>query len=126
MIVQRVFVAAQQSKSSTYLLDELRRLGCEIVGPFSSSRDAHQQLPKYRVQLAILSFRLGAGSTSEIERWLRSAGTPIVYQVSAGHNRIPVRLRDGRLIAVPIELPVGDLLDIIESDPDFVAGLTCR
>ena len=127
MIVQRVFAAAQQSESGTYLLDELRRLGCEIIGPFSSCKDALQQLPLGRVQMGILSFRLVDGSSSEIERRLRSAGTPIVYQVLPGHDKIPVRLRDGRLIAVPRELPVGDLLDIIECDPDFVAGeLRCR
>jgi len=122
MIVHSVFVAAQPSEGRGYLLDELRRLGCEIVGPFSSCFDALQQLPNSRVQMGILSFCLADGTSSEIERRLRSAGTPIVYQVPPGHDKMPVRLRDGRLIAVPHELPVGDLLDIIESDPDFVAG----
>src|SRR3954451_11033312 len=78
MIVQRVFVAAQPSESRGYLLDELRRLGCEIVGPFSSSIDALQQLPNSRVQMGILSFCLADGTSSEIERRLRSAGTPIL------------------------------------------------
>jgi DNA-binding NarL/FixJ family response regulator len=123
MIVQRVFVAAQPNETRAYFVDELRRLGCEIVGPFSSSRDALQQLPTQRVQMGILSFRLLDGSTSEVERRLRSMGTPILYQVSSGHDRMPVRLRDGRLIAVPLELPVGDLLHIVESHPNFVAGI---
>ena len=126
MVVQRVFVAAQPSDTRAYLVDELRRLGCEIVGPFSSGRDALQQLPIDRVQMGILSFRLEDGGTSEIERRLRSAGAPIVYQGSPGHDRMPVRLRNGRLIAVPLGLPVGDLLDIIEIDPDLVAGLADR
>src|SRR3954468_3536133 len=64
MIVQRVFVAAQPSEGRGYLLDELRRLGCESVGPFSSCFDALQQLPNSRVQMGILSFRLADGTSS--------------------------------------------------------------
>jgi DNA-binding NarL/FixJ family response regulator len=122
MIVKRVLVAAQPSESRTYLLGELSRLGCEIVGPFSRCGDALEQLRRESVQMGVISFRLRDGSSLELERRLRSAGTPIVYQVSPGHDKLPVRLRDGRLIAVAQELSVGDLLEIIECDPDFVAG----
>jgi CheY-like chemotaxis protein len=122
VIVKRVLVAAQHSENRTNLLDELRRLGCDIVGPFASTSEALDQLRRGPVQMGVIGFRLLDGSSHEIERRLRSAGTPIVYQVSPGHDKMPVRLRDGRLIAVAHDFPVADLLQVVECDPDFVAG----
>jgi hypothetical protein len=122
VIVKRVLVAAQHHERQADLLEELRRLGCEIIGPFESSSEALDHLWRGPVEMGVIGFRLLDGTSHEIERWLRSAGTPIVYQVSPGHDKVPVRLRDGRLIAVPHDFPVADLLEVVEGDPDLVSG----
>jgi hypothetical protein len=112
--IKTVFVAARTGHAPERLLDELERLGCELDGPHSSITAIRQRFAPGSVDLGVLDFRLDDGSTFALEQTFRASRTPVLYLVSTGHAKTPVRLRSGALVSFAATCPVADILDIIE------------
>lgn len=62
--------------------------GCEVVGPFESSREAHVAFRKQSVDAAILDIELTDGASTPLARSLRDAGVRMIV-LSGLHTSSP-------------------------------------
>ena len=103
---RRIMIVDDEFLTAMALGEYLADIGFEIVGPFSSSKEAMEFCDTAKTDAAFLDINLGDGETSEqIARELESLGIPFAFLT--GYSEIPWRLaafEGATFIAKPVPL----------------------
>lgn len=84
--------------------DLLGDLGCKVVGPASSAREAVSAAQHESVDFALLDVNLGDGETSfAAAEILRQRGVPFAFVTGYGDQGVRGDLRDAPILAKPID-----------------------
>ncbi|MET3665268.1 CheY-like chemotaxis protein [Caulobacter sp. 1776] len=84
--------------------DLLSDLGCGIVGPAASAREAVSAAEHETFDFALLDVNLGDGETSfRTADILRARGVPFAFITGYGDQGIRPDLRDAPILAKPID-----------------------
>jgi CheY-like chemotaxis protein len=98
LVVEDDFLAAKALE--TVLLD----LGCEVIGPASSSAEACGLIKQKPVDAAILDINLSPGTCEPVARALRYRSMPFVFITGYGNiNILPDDLRGHRVLTKPTD-----------------------
>lgn len=92
----RVLVLEDQFLIALEIEDVLARLGCTVLGPFSTVARALDLLGRVRVDFAILDVNLGDELSTPVAEALRARGVP--FALSTGYDgcdRLPAGAFDG-------------------------------
>lgn len=84
--------------------DLLGDLGCKVVGPAASAREAAQAAETEAFDFALLDVNLGDGQTSfEAAEILRQRGVPFAFVTGYGDQGVRADLRDAPILSKPID-----------------------
>lgn len=84
--------------------DLLGDLGCAVVGPAASAREAIAAVEKEGFDLALLDVNLGEGETSfPAAEILRRRGVPFAFVTGYGDQGVRPDLRDVPILSKPID-----------------------
>jgi CheY-like chemotaxis protein len=82
---KRVMVVEDEALVAMLTCDYLEDLGCIVVGPFASVKDALQGLDDSKIDCAVLDLNLGGGETSfPVASALAERDTPFVFATGYG------------------------------------------
>jgi DNA-binding NtrC family response regulator len=71
----------------------LAEMGCRVVGPFGSVREAARLIGKRSVDAALLDIKIGADSTQELAAHLDGRGVPVAVVTGYRRSELPRQLR---------------------------------
>ncbi len=84
--------------------DLLTDLGCQVVGPASSAREALRVAQGESFDFALLDVNLGDGETSfDTAEALRLRGVPFAFVTGYGAEGVRSDLRDAPILSKPID-----------------------
>jgi CheY-like chemotaxis protein len=84
--------------------DLLGDLGCHVVGPAATSRDAVAAVEREAFDFALLDVNLGAGETSfPAADALKARGVPFAFVTGYGDQGVRPDLRDAPILSKPID-----------------------
>lgn len=84
--------------------DLLGDLGCKVVGPAASARDAVRAAETEGFDFALLDVNLGDGETSfQAAEILRARGVPFAFVTGYGDQGVRADLRDAPVLSKPID-----------------------
>jgi len=84
--------------------DLLGDLGCQVVGPASSAREAALAAERETFDFALLDVNLGDGETSfQAAEILRARGVPFAFVTGYGDQGVRPDLRDAPILSKPID-----------------------
>lgn len=102
--VRRVLVVEDELFVAMLVEDLLIELGCEVVGPASSAREAVAKAAQESFDLALLDVNLGDGETSfATAEILRQRGIPFAFVTGYGDQGVRPDLRDAPVVSKPID-----------------------
>lgn len=82
---KRVMVVEDEALVAMLTCDYLEDLGCVVVGPFASVKDALQGLDDSEIDCAVLDLNLGGGETSfPVASALAERNTPFMFATGYG------------------------------------------
>ena len=101
---QRVLVVEDDLLVAQSIASHLAALGCEIVGPASTSEAACALVKSKRVDAAILDINLSAGTSAPVARALAGRRTPFVFVTGySSLKTLPDDLRGQRVLCKPVD-----------------------
>lgn len=100
----RILVVEDELFVAMLVEDLLGDLGCKVVGPASSAREAVSAAQNEAVDFALLDVNLGDGETSfAAAEILRQRGVPFAFVTGYGDQGVRGDLRDAPILAKPID-----------------------
>jgi CheY-like chemotaxis protein len=97
-------VLEDESLVAILLEDLLTDLGCEVVGPAASIREALRLADLGGIDFALLDVNLGGEARSfEVAERLRAAGTPFAFVTGYGRDGVRADLRDAPVLTKPVD-----------------------
>jgi CheY-like chemotaxis protein len=101
---RRVLVVEDDLLVARSIGSHLQSLGCEVIGPASTSADACALLKSGQVDAAILDINLSAGSSAPVARALAGRSTPFVFVTGYSNLKtLPDDLRGHRVLCKPVD-----------------------
>ena len=80
----------------------LEKAGGEVLGPFSTSAAALDQLRRKEPHCALLDVNLGEGASFDVARALRMRNIPFLFFTGYDASAIPAEFRDVRRLQKPV------------------------
>ena len=99
---KRILVAEDDYLVALDLVDQLRSLGAEVIGPFHDVASARSILPSKRPDIAVLDVKLGADLVYPLADMLVEAGVPFVFTTGFDASALPVRYASRPRMMKPI------------------------
>lgn len=102
--VRKILVVEDELFVAMLVEDLLSDLGCEVVGPAASARDAAATAQREDFDFALLDVNLGDGETSfATAEILRQRGVPFAFVTGYGDQGVRADLRDAPVLSKPID-----------------------
>ena len=100
----RVLVVEDDFLVATALKRDLAELGCDVIGPTSTSEEACTLLKKERVEAAVLDINLTPGTSAPVARALSYQNCPFVFITGYSDVKmLPEDLRGCLVLSKPVD-----------------------
>ncbi len=100
----RILVVEDELFVAMLVEDLLGDLGCKVVGPAASAKEAARAAQQETFDFALLDVNLGDGQTSfETAEILRQRGVPFAFVTGYGDQGVRADLRDAPVLSKPID-----------------------
>jgi DNA-binding response OmpR family regulator len=99
----RVAVVDDEPLIASLVADWLEELGLQVVGPFSSVREAIPSIEQQPPDAALLDVSLGAGDSFSLADAALGKGVRIAFLTGHGADRLPDRFKDIPILGKPFE-----------------------
>ncbi len=116
---KRVLIVEDEAMIAMQLEFDLEDLGCEVIGPAPSVQSALQLIEQETVDAAVLDFRLGDETSSEIAAALIGRNVPFAFMTGHALNDLPSELRRHICLQKPVmhQLLISALTAIMQTRP---------
>jgi two-component SAPR family response regulator len=99
---KRILVAEDDYLVALELVDQLRFLGAEVIGPFHDVASARGALPLEQPDIAVLDIKLGTNLVYPLADMLVETGVPFVFTTGFDASALPARYASRPRMMKPI------------------------
>lgn len=102
---KRILVVEDEPILAMCVQDMLLDIGCVVIGPALSTKDAKRLAFDMKLDAALLDINMGDGPTFEVAQMLIASSVPFCFATGYGSAGVPEELRGMPVLSKPFTRP---------------------